>query len=153
MRAVDTTPALLPQSGAWIYTRHMLATSGKPNRFAAALLAALSDAGTDIRFAENADGSVVHVLAWIEPASGEDPRPMTADGVIDFMLGRWRMVCGVVLDRHRGGFERGSRPTGSFPDEKLCQRCHAAFGDQAHLIFDANPHGRWNNYDNSSNDY
>ena len=127
-----------------------LTASSKPNRFAAALLAAVHDVAADIRFAENADGTVVHVLAWVEVRGGDDPRPMSADGVIAFMQGRWRMVCGVVLDRHRGGFERGSRPVGSFPDEKLCARCHAAFGDQAALIFDANPDGRWNNYDNQS---
>lgn len=132
------------------------ATPGKPNRYAQALIDAMSGSESglaDLRFLANADGSCVHVVARIEvPARGR-PRlhpgydADAGDAVIDFLLGRTRLACGIVLYQHRGGFERSSRPIGSFPDEKLCARCHAAFGDQAHLIFDANPHGRWDNND------
>lgn len=55
-----------------------------------------------------------------------------------FMLGETWSVCGVRFVRHRGGFEAGARLLSHFPDELLCQHCHAAFGDRGAVIFEVN---------------
>lgn len=63
---------------------------------------------------------------------GEDERQMR------FMLGEVWTVCGTRIVRHRSGFESGGQIVSHFPDEMLCQRCHAAFGDRSVLLFEAN---------------
>ncbi len=54
------------------------------------------------------------------------------------MTGQTWSVCGVTFIRHRGGFEQGGRLLDHFPDELLCQHCHAAFGDRSVILFELN---------------
>ena len=98
------------------------------------------DRGGDMSFVENAAGTVVHVVAEATDEAGEPADP--ADIMLRLLLGDVLAVCGVTVYRNRGGLEEGGRYTASFPDDLLCQRCHAAFGDRAWLIFDHNPHGK-----------
>lgn len=108
---------------------------------AALLITGWDTFGEDLRFVENAAGRTVHVVAglgrpaWADHSSGG---PVDADLVVDMALGTVYTVCGVRLRCNRGGLDMGGRLTGWFADEKLCQRCHSAFGDRADLIFECN---------------
>lgn len=119
---------------------------GRARTRAQALLDACQDYGAELRFAQNATGTRVHVLAEpnIPAWAREDPpqsRP-TIDEITKTVAGALLAVCGVRVRRHRGGLERGGRQIDHFPDELLCARCHAAFAAFGHtaaaLIFEHN---------------
>jgi hypothetical protein len=108
---------------------------------AARLITGWDTYGEELEFVENASGSTAHVVAGLgRPAwaDREPPSPIDADLIVDVALGTVYTVCGVRIRCNRGGMDKGGRLTGWFADEKLCQRCHAAFGDRADLIFECN---------------
>lgn len=108
----------------------------------AARLIAMIDCGDQdvLRFCRDDRGNV-HVLALPDDRPARQKRLFgdgEAESLMRVMLGEEWSICAVKLVRHRGGFENGAQLVSHFPDEQLCYRCHAAFGDRGVLIFEAN---------------
>ena len=81
----------------------------------------------------------VHVVAHITDWPRALPESHYGDfDAIALLLGDVWTVCGTRIARHVGGFEHAARHVDHFPDDLLCQPCHAAFGDRAALLFELN---------------
>lgn len=77
-------------------------------------------------------GRRVHVVG------PDEDQPRYANVVEALVAKRIRTVCGLVLYLTPMDGCLGS----PFPDELLCQSCHAAFGDRSHVIFGHNTEDR-----------
>lgn len=97
----------------------------------AATLIALYHAGDlDMTFIASLTDGSVHVAA----ADADQPE----HDMIAWALGDTLTVCGRTFSRNVGGVDMGAVLTSWFADSRLCQQCHAAFGDRAALIFEHN---------------
>lgn len=107
---------------------------------AAKLISLVASGEEGIRFIR--DGDTVHVLALPEDRPARHKR-LFGDGegelLMRALLGEEWAVCAAKFVRHAGGYDSGAQLISRFPDERLCRRCHAAFGlEHGHLIFEAN---------------
>lgn len=123
----------------------MTATPGLRAQRAAVLIAAYDAGDQDaVRFIQSI--CTVHVLApddFVPDRHRELFGDTDGEHMMRFLTGQTWSVCGATFVRHRDGFESGARLLDHFPDELLCQRCHAAFGDRSVILFEVNQPGSY----------
>lgn len=107
------------------------------------LIRAYDSGDAEIGFIQKgrADNADVHVIAdvstWPADVVTKDWAP-AEEGMHQLLTGLTYSVCGKRFTRNRGGPDQGDRMLDSFADERLCRRCHEAFGDRAAIIFEFN---------------
>lgn len=91
----------------------------------------------EIRFVQSASRTV-HILPPLDEC-GDGARISSGAEFADAFLSRTRMLCGIGLSVDwADGPAKGrlARPAGHFEDDSLCQRCMAAMGEDAYLVFE-----------------